>query len=188
MVKKKYPSIFSVFLNQSQEDDTTWQQMMKLPNLITFIRILIALFGISRWHIDITIAAMAIATGLSLDALDGFVARKRKQITAFGKMFDPIADKIIVYAAFGILFKHNVNLFLLGMMFALDVISTRMHGVTKRGAISYGKWKFCAQCGSLITFGISHAFQQEWCVINGNFFLTIAVMLGFLSISKRIKL
>ncbi|WP_429988837.1 CDP-alcohol phosphatidyltransferase family protein, partial [Mycoplasmopsis bovis] len=35
-------------------------------------------------------------SAMSTDYLDGWLARKNKQVTTFGKLFDPIADKLIV--------------------------------------------------------------------------------------------
>lgn len=45
------------------------------------------------------IAAAIFGLAAITDALDGYVARTRKEITTFGKLIDPIADKLLISAA-----------------------------------------------------------------------------------------
>jgi cardiolipin synthase len=75
---------------------------MTLANRITLIRLLltpvviIALMtqGPSVWAISIFLVAAL------TDALDGFVARRRGQLTTLGRFLDPIADKLLLSATF----------------------------------------------------------------------------------------
>jgi len=53
------------------------------------------------------IAAILFVAAASTDGVDGYIARKRKQITKFGIFLDPIADKLLVTAAVIALLQRN---------------------------------------------------------------------------------
>ena len=76
---------------------------MNLPNALTILRVLMIPFfvaafltgGVSDW---ITLAIFAAAA--FTDYLDGAIARKQNIVTDFGKLMDPLADKLMVMSAF----------------------------------------------------------------------------------------
>ena len=76
---------------------------LNVPNVLTVIRILlvpvvvVALLVETR-HGD-TIAAIVFALAAITDGLDGYIARSRRTVTTFGKVMDPIADKLLITAA-----------------------------------------------------------------------------------------
>ena len=75
-----------------------------IPNILTMIRIiLIPVFVIVFFNTpreQDRIAALAVFAAASItDMFDGMLARKLNQITDFGKLFDPLADKVMVITA-----------------------------------------------------------------------------------------
>jgi len=74
-----------------------------LPNVLTVGRILLVpvlvaalLGGVPGGDV---LAAVVFAVASLTDYMDGWLARQRDEITAFGKLMDPIADKLLVIAA-----------------------------------------------------------------------------------------
>lgn len=74
---------------------------MNLPNKLTIARVIAVPFFIATYKLDYFIIAFVIFILASLtDMLDGKIARKYSLVTNFGKIMDPLADKILVYSAF----------------------------------------------------------------------------------------
>lgn len=76
---------------------------LNLPNVLTLLRI-VAVPVIVVALLDETpdgdvIAAIVFALAAFTDGLDGYIARRNKQVTTFGKLMDPLADKLLVIAA-----------------------------------------------------------------------------------------
>ena len=80
---------------------------MSLANKITIVRImLVPIFMallLSDFPYSNFIAALIFIVAASTDTVDGYIARKRNEVTTFGKFIDPLADKILVTAALVIL-------------------------------------------------------------------------------------
>lgn len=80
--------------------------MLNLPNSITLTRIaLVFVFTIAisltpEYRAGYPIALFAFLLAAMSDWLDGYLARKLHEVTTFGKLIDPLADKIAVSAAF----------------------------------------------------------------------------------------
>ena len=76
---------------------------MNLPNKLTVLRIILTPFYLAAMLIDfkyhyLVAAAIFIIASLT-DMLDGKIARKKNLITNFGKLCDPLADKMLTTAA-----------------------------------------------------------------------------------------
>jgi CDP-diacylglycerol---glycerol-3-phosphate 3-phosphatidyltransferase len=74
-----------------------------LPNVLTLVRIAVIPLLVALFYVDDP-AAPWLACGLfvmagATDWLDGAIARRRSQQSAFGRFLDPIADKLLVAAA-----------------------------------------------------------------------------------------
>ena len=76
---------------------------LNLPNALTVLRILlvpvVVVALLDETPNGDTIAAAVFALAAVTDGLDGYIARSRGAITTFGKLMDPIADKLLVAAA-----------------------------------------------------------------------------------------
>lgn len=89
---------------------------MNLPNSITLSRIfsiplLIWILSSSRFSSlhgekELLASALFIAAAMT-DGIDGYLARRRDQITTIGILLDPLADKLLIAAAFVVLVQLN---------------------------------------------------------------------------------
>jgi len=76
---------------------------LNLPNVLTLLRILavpvivVALLG--ETPNGDALAAGVFALAAFTDGLDGYIARRRQDVTTFGKLMDPLADKVLIIAA-----------------------------------------------------------------------------------------
>jgi CDP-diacylglycerol--glycerol-3-phosphate 3-phosphatidyltransferase len=76
---------------------------LNLPNALTLLRILavpvvVVALLVEMPNGDIIAAAVFAAAALT-DGLDGYIARSRNSITTFGKLMDPLADKLLIIGA-----------------------------------------------------------------------------------------
>ncbi|MBS3968949.1 MAG: CDP-diacylglycerol--glycerol-3-phosphate 3-phosphatidyltransferase [Clostridia bacterium] len=85
---------------------------MNLANRVTLARIFLVpifmFFILIRIPFGEYIAAAIFVLAASTDGLDGYIARARKEVTKFGKLMDPLADKLLVSAALISLVEINL--------------------------------------------------------------------------------
>jgi CDP-diacylglycerol--glycerol-3-phosphate 3-phosphatidyltransferase len=140
---------------------------VNLPNSLTLGRIFLVpllvvvlltkfpgreLFGVSNEILGATIFAVASLT----DWLDGYLARRRGQVTGLGQWMDPLADKMLVTAALVSLVANGLAsawmvAVILGREFAVTVLRSVLHA---RGhslpASGIGKIKMASQVAAIL--------------------------------------
>jgi CDP-diacylglycerol--glycerol-3-phosphate 3-phosphatidyltransferase len=74
---------------------------MNLPNGLTLSRIFLVplLVTVLLTKYDVRIAATIFLAASMTDLLDGYLARKRGQVTTLGTLLDPVADKLLISSA-----------------------------------------------------------------------------------------
>src|SRR5579884_2844530 len=134
---------------------------LNLPNLLTVVRILLVPVLVVAL-LDKTgggdlLAAIVFAAASLTDAIDGWLARSRGSITTFGKLMDPIADKLLIVAALIALVSLNrleawVAMVIIAREFAVTVlrvaVGAQQHVVISASAL--GKVKTAVQVAMVI--------------------------------------
>jgi CDP-diacylglycerol---glycerol-3-phosphate 3-phosphatidyltransferase len=140
---------------------------LNVPNALTVIRILlvpvvvVALLGKTSGG-DL-LAAIVFATASLTDAIDGYLARSRNWVTTFGKLMDPIADKLLIIAALISLVSLGrleawVAMVIIAREFAVTVLRVAV-GAGQHVVISanvFGKLKTAVQVAMVIALIAVH--------------------------------
>ncbi len=171
-----------------------------IPNYLTVIRILIVPiiipillinFGpeiysfsfkdsIIAIHLNVILGVILFIIASVTDALDGFLARKYKWISNFGKFWDPLADKILTNSVLFCLASPNINLVPIWIpiiMLIRDIIidGTRMVASNQNIVIAaniYGKLKTVNLMIAIIIImfiGVNYNLSNPiyyWCIQN----------------------
>ena len=151
--------------------------MINLPNLVTLSRILLVpLFAYLclRFPAGLNIPAAAVFLLAALtDGLDGYLARSRKEVTRFGQLIDPIADKLLITAALLALIELGqvstwAGLIILAREFSVSGL--RMLAAAEGRVIAaskLGKLKTVTQIAAVTAFllGISWAPVLLWIAV-----------------------
>ena len=151
---------------------------MNLPNSITLIRILsipllIWILSSGRFtsvngEKELLASVVFIAAAMT-DGIDGYLARKRDQITTIGILLDPIADKLLIAAAFVVLVQVNpalvpawVAIVVIGREFLVSGLRSiaASEGFTIE-ASDLGKFKMVVQIVSVVAVILDHRWK-EW--------------------------
>ncbi len=157
---------------------------MNLPNYITLTRI--ASIPVFMWvltssrfrtgvHGERELLASAVFILASLtDVVDGYLARKRGQITALGMLLDPVADKLMVAAAFITLVQFNphvVTAWMVVIIIGREFLVSGLRSIAaSQGfaieASDLGKFKTFAQIFCVVAAIIDHRWW-EWPLVGG---------------------
>jgi CDP-diacylglycerol---glycerol-3-phosphate 3-phosphatidyltransferase len=145
---------------------------MNLPIALTLFRIvvvpLIIVFVISSDRVRVLIAAVIFVAASLTDWLDGRLARRRNQVTQFGTLLDPVADKLLVAAALIAL----VQVDMIGAWVAMVIIGRELAVTGLRGvalsmgvvvpASSFGKLKTVAQYVAVTILILERGVPREY--------------------------
>lgn len=146
---------------------------MNLPNYLTLARIFLVpilvvvlltpysekWFGIQSYALAIAIFLLATIT----DILDGHLARRRKQVSKFGALLDPIADKLLVSAALIVLVeKHLAPAWAVVIILGREFVVTGLRSVAATEGIvisaqTVGKIKMWFQCIAIVALLVAAA-------------------------------
>jgi len=136
-----------------------------LPNHITVFRfiatpIVVILMLYEHYYIGL-IAFLLVAF---TDALDGAMARTRSQITTWGKIYDPLADKILIGSMVFIIVLRYIDFWTAIIIIGLEFVIIVTAWVRKRkGALIqaniWGKIKMCLQVLGVVTLLLAIVFD-----------------------------
>lgn len=136
---------------------------VNIPTLLTWARILLIPLVVGVFYVRMPmheanfIATAAFLVAAITDWLDGWLARKLGQTSAFGAFLDPVADKLMVAAALVVLVKLGraeaiLAIIIIGREIAISALREWMAsiGAMKSVAVSFvGKLKTTAQMGAI---------------------------------------
>ncbi len=179
---------------------------LNLPNALTWLRIaLIPLFVVvfylpEGWlpkHSVNLSATLIFAFAAITDWLDGYLARKLNQMSAFGAFLDPVADKLMVAAALIVLIDLDragvtVSLIIIGREIAISALREWMAkiGRSKSVAVSFvGKLKTTVQMVAifmLLYYDPVFGFAQVALV--GSWLLDLAAVLTLISMAYYLRM
>jgi len=137
---------------------------VNLPNLLTLLRVVLIPVLVAVWFFPASYAGQAAAAIFLLaaltDWLDGFLARRWRQESAFGAFLDPVADKLMVAAALVLLVDAFNSalvtlaaMVIIGREIVVSALREWMSEIGQRAQVSVswlGKLKTTAQMVAII--------------------------------------
>jgi len=180
------------------------KRILNAPNVVTLSRILLIPLIIGVYYLPNSVLGFesknVVATGVFIfaavtDWLDGYLARRLKQMSAFGAFLDPVADKLIVAGALIVLLELGrveaiVALIIIGREIAISALREWMAtvGQGKSVAVAFiGKLKTVSQMVAIplllyhdLLFGLVDCQWLGTILINVAAVLTVMSMLYYL--------
>ncbi|MCP0914150.1 MULTISPECIES: CDP-diacylglycerol--glycerol-3-phosphate 3-phosphatidyltransferase [Legionella] len=153
--------------------------LTSLPNLLTLMRILLIPVFIIVFYLPFhwahAAAAIIFATASFTDWLDGYLARKLKQMSLFGAFLDPVADKLSVATSLLLLVgAKDINyitipaIIIVGREIVISALREWMAEIGSRAsvAVSYiGKVKTVLQMIALVLLLAFHPAYSWWGIL-----------------------
>ncbi|MDH3644840.1 MAG: CDP-diacylglycerol--glycerol-3-phosphate 3-phosphatidyltransferase [Gammaproteobacteria bacterium] len=164
---------------------------MNLPNLLTLSRIFLvpvfAVVYVIPGEGTYIFAAALFALAAFTDWLDGYLARRLDQTTAFGAFLDPVADKLIVVTALVLLIGHHHTLWftfpgliIVGREIVISALREWMAEMNRRGMVAgtwLGRVKTTFQMIAVVVLLANPpSFDRPWVIIGYVLLYIAAVM------------
>lgn len=142
---------------------------MNLANALTLARIflvpfvVVVLLTVEIRDYALSGASLFLAAALT-DILDGYVARRRKQVTTLGRLLDPIADKLLISSALISLVQLRIApawmvVIIIGREFAVSGLrSIAAHEGFSIDASTLGKGKMVTQVAAVVGLILGHKY------------------------------
>jgi CDP-diacylglycerol---glycerol-3-phosphate 3-phosphatidyltransferase len=168
---------------------------VNLPNLLTFSRLLLIPIFVLLFSQPTPERSLAAATVFGIaaitDLLDGYLARRRSEVTRLGRLLDPIADKLLVISGLILLVEfQRVSAIVAILMIAREVAVTGIRAISAAEGIvlsaeTIGKYKMTAQVLAILFLIVADSVDPDWKFYAiGNVLLYSALMLGLISGAK----
>jgi len=172
---------------------------MKIPNILTSLRILLIPVFVLVYYLPYEWAAMATGCVFAVagftDWLDGYLARKLDQTSPFGAFLDPVADKLMVAISLALLVEGYANwwitipaVIIIGREIVISALREWMAEVGKRSnvAVSYiGKVKTALQMLAIMLMIVTEPYTMvSWAGIAA---LYIAAILTLWSMYQYLR-
>ncbi len=157
---------------------------MNLANWLTLFRLILVPIFTFAVLLDVPggayIGAVVFAIASITDGLDGYIARARKEVTKFGKLMDPIADKLLITAALLCLVQLGQvsawpALLIIGREFAVSGL--RMIAASEGVIISASKWGKVKTVSQIIAV-LALLLQMSWASLFLWFTVIVTVISG----------
>ncbi len=152
------------------------------PNHVTLFRfVLTPIVGILTFYGTYKIALAAFLLTALTDAIDGAMARTRNQITRWGKIYDPVADKLLIGTMVFVIVLKYIDFWTAIIIISLEfvIISTAWYRLSKGHKVQanvWGKIKMILQTLGVTILLLSVAFNLADLIplASGTLYLAIA--------------
>ncbi len=152
------------------------------PNHLTALRFFLTpLVLILLWQERYVAGAIAFIFTAFTDALDGSLARVRNMVTEWGKIYDPLADKILIASVVYVVVVRYVDFYAAWAIIILEAIIiiaalVKHHNGDKTEANIWGKIKMLLQVAGVLIMLLAIIFNLEALLhfSRGTFYLSIA--------------
>lgn len=167
--------------------------MWTLPNLLSLFRILLVPFLAYLLAftdpVSCALAALVFIVASVTDMLDGYLARRNKSVSDFGKILDPLADKLLVVTALIMLVAIDrpgdtyVPVWLVVIIVAREVAVTVLRGIALTEGIvipadELGKYKLLVQTFALVGLMVHYPYLGIDFFVAGMYFLALSTVLA----------